>query len=103
MPRVPPRESDGRRMVGLAASSHPAWTRLGVAVVAALGCVPIIGQPVQVDDPLFLGVAKQILQTPPNPFGGPPAWHDGDWFSQNANPPLWPYLLAATATVFGWN
>jgi 4-amino-4-deoxy-L-arabinose transferase-like glycosyltransferase len=74
-----------------------------VAVVAAIGCVPIIGQPVQVDDPLFLGVARQILATPTNPFGGPPPWHDGDWFSQNANPPLWSYLLAATAVVFGWN
>jgi 4-amino-4-deoxy-L-arabinose transferase-like glycosyltransferase len=79
------------------------WKWIGVALVAAVGCIPIIGQPIQVDDPLFLGVAKQILETPANPFGGVPPWHDGDWFSQNANPPLWSYLLAGTAAIFGWN
>jgi 4-amino-4-deoxy-L-arabinose transferase-like glycosyltransferase len=78
-------------------------THLGVALVAVLGCLPIVGQPVQVDDPLFLGVAKQILATPHSPLGGQPAWYDGDWFRENANPPLWSYLLAATAAVFGWN
>lgn len=81
----------------------PIWKWIGVVAVASIGCIPIIGQPIQVDDPLFLGVAKQILKTPTNPFGGPPAWHDGDWFSQNANPPLWSYLLAGTAAIFGWN
>jgi len=79
------------------------YSFFAVAIVAAIGCVPIIGQPIQVDDPLFLGVAKQILETPANPYGGTPTWHDGDWFSQNANPPLWSYLLAATAALFGWN
>jgi len=74
-----------------------------VLIIAVLGCIPIINQPVQVDDPLFLGIAQQILKTPASPFEGRPPWHDGDWFSENANPPLWPYLIAATASVFGWN
>jgi 4-amino-4-deoxy-L-arabinose transferase-like glycosyltransferase len=76
---------------------------LCVLIIAAIGCVLIVGQPVQVDDPLFLGMAKQILQTPMSPFAGTPAWLDRDWFSENANPPLWGYLLAATAANFGWN
>jgi 4-amino-4-deoxy-L-arabinose transferase-like glycosyltransferase len=81
----------------------PFGSRLTVLFIAAVGCLPIVGQPVQVDDPLFLGIAKQILETPTDPFGGKPTWHDGDWYSENANPPLWSYLLAATAAVFGWN
>jgi 4-amino-4-deoxy-L-arabinose transferase-like glycosyltransferase len=78
-------------------------TWFAVLLIGTVGCLPIVGQPVQVDDPLFLGVAKQILATPHSPFGGQPAWHDGDWFRENANPPLWSYLLAATAALFGWN
>jgi len=81
----------------------PIWKWLGVALVAAVGCAPIAVQSVQVDDPLFLGVAKQILQTPLSPFEGKPPWHDRDWFAENANPPLWPYLLVATAKLLGWN
>jgi 4-amino-4-deoxy-L-arabinose transferase-like glycosyltransferase len=74
--------------------------------VAALAClVPFSGKAFNVDDTLFLYVARQITQHPLNPFG-----FKVNWFldavpmaHETKNPPLASYYIAGTASFVGWS
>ena len=76
---------------------------LTVAVLACL--VPFSGKAFNVDDTLFIYVARQITQHPLDPFG-----FKVNWFldavpmaHETKNPPLASYYIAAAASFIGWS
>jgi 4-amino-4-deoxy-L-arabinose transferase-like glycosyltransferase len=76
---------------------------LAVAVLACL--VPFSGKAFNVDDTLFIYVARQIIQHPLDPFG-----FKVNWFldavpiaHETKNPPLASYYIAAAAGFVGWS
>ena len=75
---------------------------LSAAALASL--VPFSGKAFNVDDTLFIYVARQITQHPLDPFG-----FKVNWFIdavpmayETKNPPLASYYLAAAASLVGW-
>ncbi|HON01080.1 MAG TPA: hypothetical protein PLM33_12600, partial [Acidobacteriota bacterium] len=75
------------------------WMLLVVAALTA----PWLDKPVHIDDTFVLHVAKQILETPTDPFHG-----DIDWFGHfrpvwkaTTNPPLVSYWLAPALALGG--
>jgi 4-amino-4-deoxy-L-arabinose transferase-like glycosyltransferase len=81
---------------------HPYLT-LTLVVVAALG--PFLAKPFNLDDPLFLWVAKQIQAHPGDPFGFEVNWYGTEspmWVATD-NPPLTSYYIALAAAVLGWS
>lgn len=76
---------------------------LSAAVLA--GLLPFSGKAFNVDDTLFIYVARQITQHPPDPFG-----FKINWFLdavpmayETKNPPLASYYIAAAASFLGWS
>ncbi len=81
---------------------HPNWT-LTFAAFAALA--PFLAKPFNIDDPLFIWVARQIQAHPLNPYG-----FNVNWFGMvtpmwlaTENPPLASYYMAFAAAIFGWS
>ena len=77
---------------------------LTLVVLAALG--PFLTKPFNIDDPLFLWVARHIQTHPADPYGFDVNWYGVvvDPMCQVAhNPPLMCYYLAVWAAVFGWS
>lgn len=83
-------------------AGHPR-TVIGAVLLLCLG--PFINQAVQTDDALFVWTGQWIQKHPIDFFGSRVNW----WFTAlpmwlaNYNPPLFPYFLAAVASVFGWS
>jgi 4-amino-4-deoxy-L-arabinose transferase-like glycosyltransferase len=83
-------------------AGHP---RTVIAAVLLVCLGPFLNQAVQTDDALFVWTAQWIQKHPVDFFGSRVNW----WFTAlpmwlaNYNPPLFPYFLAAVATVFGWS
>ncbi len=82
---------------------HVHYLLLAVAVLACL--VPFSGKAFNVDDTLFIYVARQITQHPLDPFG-----FKVNWFldavpmaHETKNPPLASYYIAAAASFIGWS
>jgi 4-amino-4-deoxy-L-arabinose transferase-like glycosyltransferase len=76
---------------------------LTVAVLACL--LPFAGKAFNVDDTLFIYVARQIAQHPLDPFG-----FKINWFLdaipmayETRNPPFASYYIAAAASLLGWS
>jgi 4-amino-4-deoxy-L-arabinose transferase-like glycosyltransferase len=76
---------------------------LAVAVLACL--LPFSGKAFNVDDTLFIYVARQITQHPLDPYG-----FKVNWFldavpmaHETKNPPLAAYYIAAAASIVGWS
>ncbi len=76
---------------------------LAVAVVACLA--PFSGKAFNVDDPLFIYVARQITHHPLDPYG-----FKVNWFLdavpmalETKNPPLAAYYIAVAASFVGWS
>ncbi len=76
---------------------------LAVAVLACL--LPFSGKAFNVDDTLFIYVARQITQHPLDPYG-----FKVNWFldavpmaRETKNPPLASYYIAAAASFVGWS
>jgi 4-amino-4-deoxy-L-arabinose transferase-like glycosyltransferase len=76
---------------------------LAAAVLACL--LPFSGKAFNVDDTLFIYVARQITQHPLDPFG-----FKVNWFLdavpiayETKNPPLASYFIAAAAAFVGWS
>ena len=76
---------------------------LAVAVLACL--LPFSGKAFNVDDTLFIYVARQITQHPLDPYG-----FKVNWFldavpmaRETKNPPLASYYIAAAASLLGWS
>jgi 4-amino-4-deoxy-L-arabinose transferase-like glycosyltransferase len=87
-----------RRWIAL----HPNWT-LTLITLAALA--PFLAKPFNIDDPLFIWVAKQIQLHPGNPYGFAVNWYDTamPMWQVTQNPPLACYYLALAAALFGWS
>lgn len=83
-------------------AAHPNWA-LALVTVAALA--PFLAKPFNIDDPLFIWVARQIYLHPANPYGFDVNWAQTVFPMWNAteNPPLACYYLAAAAGLFGWS
>lgn len=82
---------------------HVHYIILTVAVVACL--LPFSGKAFNVDDALFIYVARQITHHPLDPYG-----FKVNWFLdavpmayETKNPPLAAYYIAAAASVAGWS
>ncbi|HEY3762982.1 MAG TPA: glycosyltransferase family 39 protein [Verrucomicrobiae bacterium] len=81
---------------------HPDWT---LAVITFAILLPFCAKPFNLDDPLFLWVAKQVQLHPTDPFGftvnwgltAIPMWEATD------NPPFASYYIALAASVLGWS
>jgi 4-amino-4-deoxy-L-arabinose transferase-like glycosyltransferase len=76
---------------------------LTLLVLAALG--PFLGKPFNIDDPLFLWVARHIHSHPANPYGFNLNWYgwESPMWEVTKNPPLAAYYLAAAAAILGWS
>src|SRR5271168_53533 len=81
---------------------HIHYILLAAAVLACL--IPFSGKAFNVDDTLFIYVARQITQHPLDPFG-----FKVNWFldavpmaHETKNPPLAAYYSAAAAVFVGW-
>jgi 4-amino-4-deoxy-L-arabinose transferase-like glycosyltransferase len=76
---------------------------LTVALFACL--LPFSGKAFNIDDTLFLYVARQITQHPLDPFGFKVNWFlDAVSMAyETKNPPLAGYYIAAAASIVGWS
>jgi hypothetical protein len=84
-------------------NKHVHYILLAVAVLACL--LPFSGKAFNVDDTLFIYVARQITHHPLDPYG-----FKVNWFldavpmaRETKNPPLASYYIAAAASVIGWS
>src|SRR6266516_648125 len=76
---------------------------LGLCLIVLAATVPFLGKPFHIDDPLYLAVARQILQKPWDPFGAEILWEKTpeSLFDADFNPPLWSYFLAGAVAITG--
>jgi len=83
-------------------SLHPNWT-LTFVTLAVLA--PFLAKPFNIDDPLFIWVARQIYLHPGDPYGFDVNWAQTVFPMWNVtdNPPLACYYLALSAGIFGWS
>jgi 4-amino-4-deoxy-L-arabinose transferase-like glycosyltransferase len=83
-------------------AQHPAWL-LALVTVAVL--FPFAGKPFNIDDPLFVWIARHIQSHPTNPYGFNVNWYGYDWplWDITKNPPLACYYLSAAGSLFGWS
>ena len=81
---------------------RPEWL---LAVVVLIALVPFLTKPFNIDDPLFIWVAKHIQSHPANPYGFSANWYGRDWpvWDTTKNPPLACYYLSLAGSVFGWS
>ena len=65
---------------------------------------PFLAKPFNIDDPLFLWSAKQIVAHPLDPYGFNVdwGWTQFPMFKVTENPPLACYYLALAGKIFGW-
>ena len=82
------------------AARREAWAVAALAVVPVL---PFLAKAVSVDGPVFVAVARQILEEPADPFGFEMIWDPTapDAAVFNRNPPLLSYYLALWIGLFG--
>jgi 4-amino-4-deoxy-L-arabinose transferase-like glycosyltransferase len=78
------------------------WIAAGATAVLLL---PFLGKAYNIDDPLFLWVARRIQVHPLDPFGFDVIWYFNPMpmWSVTKNPPLLSYLVAGWAAVAGWS
>ena len=83
-------------------SLHPNWT-LTFITLAALA--PFLAKPFNIDDPLFIWVAKNIQAHPLNPYGFNVNWFGTvtPMYLATENPPVACYYIAFAAAVLGWS
>ena len=83
--------------------SYIRYILLAVAVLACL--LPFSSKAFNVDDTLFIYIARQITQHPLDPYGFKVNWFvDAVPMSlETKNPPLAAYYIAAAASVVGWS
>ena len=76
---------------------------LAVAVLACL--IPFSGKAFNIDDTLFVYVARQITKHPFDPYGFKINWYRDavPMAYETKNPPLASYYIAAVASFLGWS
>ncbi len=94
---APPTESSPQQR------PHVPYILLAVATLACL--LPFSGKAFNVDDTLFVYVARQITRHPLDPYGFQINWYRSavPMAVETKNPPLAAYYLAAAASVVGWS
>lgn len=90
----------------LYAPGHNDLARVGLAVLLPIFCLlPFLDKAFNMDDPMFVWSAQQILKDPFNFYGFQVNWY-GFHFDQadliNQNPPGVAYYLAAAGSLLGW-
>lgn len=83
-------------------AGHPRAT-LVLLVLVTLG--PFLAKPFNIDDPLFVWLARQVRAHPGDPFGYSVNWYGmaSPMWDATENPPLAGYYFALVADVLGWN
>jgi 4-amino-4-deoxy-L-arabinose transferase-like glycosyltransferase len=81
---------------------HPSWF---LAFATLIVLLPFASKPFNIDDPLFVWVARHIQSHPMDPYGFNVNWYGYDWplWDITKNPPLACYYLAAAGGLFGWS
>jgi 4-amino-4-deoxy-L-arabinose transferase-like glycosyltransferase len=81
---------------------HPQWA-ITFLVSAMLG--PFLAKPFNLDDPLFIWLARQVQIHPGNPFAFAVNWYGqvGPMWAVTENPPVAGYYFALAGNIFGWN
>lgn len=76
---------------------------LSLAVIVLF--LPFIHKPFNIDDPLFIWVAKNIQHNPLDFYGFDVNWHRNvmPMATVTKNPPLVSYFLAGIGVMFGWS
>ena len=66
---------------------------------------PFLAKPFNIDDPLFIWLARQVQAHPGDPFGFNVNWYGVVWpmWTVTENPPMAGYYYALAGTIFGWN
>ena len=78
---------------------------LFIAMLVVFLLTPFIGKAFNIDDPLFIWVARHIQTNPTNPFAMTLNWYGTEMpvSEVNKNPPLVSYYIALAASVLGWS
>jgi hypothetical protein len=94
---APPTESSPQQR------PHVPYLLLAMATLACL--LPFSGKAFNVDDTLFVYVARQITRHPLDPYGFQINWYRSavPMAVETKNPPLAAYYLAAAASIVGWS
>jgi hypothetical protein len=80
--------------------------QLIVLSVATIVCLaPFVGKALHLDDPLFVWTARQIAESPFDPYGFSLNWSlaEQPMHEVTKNPPLAAYFLAVAAALLGWS
>jgi 4-amino-4-deoxy-L-arabinose transferase-like glycosyltransferase len=83
-------------------AQHPRWA-ITLLVCAVLS--PFLAKPFNIDDPLFVWLARQVQAHPGDPFGFGVNWYRSVWpmWTVTENPPLAGYYYALAGSILGWN
>lgn len=81
------------------------YPKLVLSLVTLAVLTPFLFKPFNMDDPLFIWVARQIHANPANPFGFEVNWYGTvmPMFEVTMNPPLASYYLALASGILGWS
>jgi len=77
-----------------------------ILIAATVACLlPFIAKPFNIDDPLFVWTAKQIVQHPADPYGFSIVWYDSamPMSTVTKNPPLASYYGAVVGPWTHWS
>lgn len=83
-------------------AERPAWL---LVLVTLLALLPFLAKPFNIDDPLFIWIARHIQSHPADPYGFSVNWYGYDWpvWDITRNPPLACYYLSLAGALFGWS
>ena len=76
-----------------------------LACLTAACLLPFLGKPLHIDDPVYVRVAQQILESPGDFFGFEMNWHGRpeSVAAFNQNPPGVSFYLALAGATLGWS
>lgn len=85
--------------------THLLRCRLGLIAATILCLAPFLGKPFNIDDPLFVWTAKQVVSHPQDPYGFPVVWYyTADPMSTvTKNPPLASYYAVLFGSWSKWS
>jgi 4-amino-4-deoxy-L-arabinose transferase-like glycosyltransferase len=92
-----------RKPAAFAIGVSTTYVWLSLLTIATL--LPFSDKAFQMDDPMFLWSARQIVQHPLDPYGFQVNWYrtSTPMWKETKNPPLGCYYVAAAAEIAGWS
>lgn len=80
------------------------WQMAFLALVVVALLLPLAGKAFNIDEPLFVWTARQIVQQPANFYGFQVNWYGFEMpmYDVTKNPPLTSYFMALVASGFGF-